>query len=164
VQLQKIVSAALVAAALGGAGGALAATSVSNDLTVKLTIDGTCSVAPAILTFNNPGNLASDVFAEQDVLVNCTSGIGYSVGFGGGSYMVGAQRRMKHANSNNFITYEIFQDQARSIPLAMTGAGLVTGKLGDGTDQPVTVYGRVEAQQAPSIGEYTDTVHVTVTY
>jgi len=164
MKLQHSITAACVAATSFGLGaGALAATTVSNTLTVQLELVPTCSVQPASLVFANPGSLSNAVTAEQNIQLRCTTGTSYTIGFGPGAHALGTQRRLKHATAAFYINYELFKTSNYTQPLGTSGNGIISG-VGNGNNQIIPVHGRVTAQNAPSIGTYSDSVQVSVTY
>ena len=68
------------------------------------------------------------------------------------------------ANGAQTITYGLYQDAARSNPWGNTIGTNTAAGTGTGSNQALTVYGRVGAQTTPSRGTYSDSVVVTVTY
>jgi spore coat protein U-like protein len=74
--------------------------------------------------------------------------------------------------TSNYVSYGLFTDSARSHAWTTStsttsctgGASTCVLGTGTGSNQTITVYGRIPAQTAPAIGSFTDTVTVTVTY
>ena len=64
----------------------------------------------------------------------------------------------------NTLGYKLFRDSGRTQNWGNTvGTDTVAG-TGNGTQQTLTIYGRVPAQTTPAPATYNDTVTVTVTY
>jgi spore coat protein U-like protein len=68
------------------------------------------------------------------------------------------------ANGAQTITYGLYQDSARSNAWGDTIGTNTESGTGTGSNQALTVYGRVGAQITSSPGSYSDAVVVTVTY
>jgi spore coat protein U-like protein len=92
--------------------------------------------------------------------VQCTSTTPYSVGLDSGTNASEGQRRMRLGATANYLNYGLYTDMARSHAWATTTSttsctsGTSTCYLGtgSGSNQSVTVYGRVPTQTAPSSG------------
>ena len=135
-------------------------------LTVTANDTNSCTISAGTLNFGNISSTASPVDASSDLIVNCSTGTGYTVGLNGG--LSGAsnptQRIMQFGVHQ--LTYGLYRDNQRSQPWGdTTGAGgnVVSG-TGDGTSHNITVYGRIAAQATPAAGTYQDYVIATVTY
>jgi spore coat protein U-like protein len=151
---------------------ALAGTATSN-LTVQLTITASCTINAATLDFgSNPGTtlVAANIDASSTVSVTCTSGSPYSIGMDNGANASGTQRRMK--TGANFLNYNLYVDAGRtnawttaaSNSTCTTANSCALG-TGNGSAQPVNIYGRVPSiGTAPPTGAYSDTVLMTITY
>jgi spore coat protein U-like protein len=129
----------------------------------SVTVEKSCNVAATNLSFGSTGSLRAPLAGQSSLNVQCSNGIGYSLGLNGGS--AGAidptQRKMKFGA--NAITYGLYQDAANARPWGTAGANLVSG-TGTSASQPYSVYGLVPAQATPPPGTYTDTIVVSVTY
>jgi spore coat protein U-like protein len=68
------------------------------------------------------------------------------------------------AKGAEIITYGLYRDTARTLPWGSTSGTNTVGGTGTGSNQALSVYGRVASQNTPSPGTYTDSVVVTVTY
>ena len=71
-------------------------------------------------------------------------------------------RALKHTAANAFVTYNLYDDQARVTPLAVNGT--IGPFTADGTAQTVNVYGRAFGESGLIVGSYTDTIAVTLTF
>ena len=129
---------------------------------VRAEVGPRCLISAQPVHFSPQGVLDGTVDAAGSVNVTCTPGTSYTVALDNGLTGSGpAARRM--TLGANWIGYGLYRDAARSL-LWGSGAGQTHGGTGTGAAQPVTVYGRVPAQQTPPPGVYTDTVVATIIY
>jgi spore coat protein U-like protein len=135
------------------------------------TILANCHLSATPLNFGSASLLTSNVDAIAMLTVQCTNTTPYSIGLDNGSNASGSQRRMVNG-ATNYISYNLYTDAARSSAWNTTtsassctggGSSCVLG-TGTGSNQSITVYGRVPPQVAPAVGTYSDTVIVTVTF
>jgi spore coat protein U-like protein len=140
-------------------GGTIATTSAA----ISGTVSPICSVTAGTLGFGAYSSSAA-ALAAAAVTVNCSSGGAYQVSLGAGSNSAGGTRRMA-GPASSFLTYQLFSDSARTVPW---GDGAVHGArvsgTGSGSNQSLTVFGRIPAGQNAVPGTYTDAVIVTVEY
>jgi spore coat protein U-like protein len=135
------------------------------------TILANCHMSATPLNFGSASLLTSNVDAIGTLTVQCTNTTPYSIGLDSGANASGSQRRMLNGASN-YISYGLYTDAARSAAWSTTtaasscsnGAGTCLLGTGTGTNQSVTVYGRVPPQVAPAVGTYSDTVIATITF
>jgi spore coat protein U-like protein len=158
---------------LGSAALAQAGTATAN-MAVQITITASCTINATTLDFlSNAGTVlvSSNVDAQANVSVTCTSGSPYSIGMNNGANASASQRRM--ISGGNFLNYNLYTDTARTAAWTTTtqtasctgGAGTCVLGTGTGSSQSVTIYGRVPSiGTAPPPGTYTDTVTMTITY
>ncbi len=161
--------------------GTVAAQVVSGSVDASITLEAACEVNGA------PGTSGVDfgtldygthptLFAQADgeisdngpgISVRCTPGTEYSMAFDGGQNSADANaalglRALKHTAANAFVTYNLYDDQARVTPLAVNGT--IGPFTADGTAQTVNVYGRAFGESGLIGGSYTDTIAVTLTF
>jgi spore coat protein U-like protein len=104
--------------------------------------------------------------ATTTFTATCTTGTTYdldlSVGSGSGATF--ATRRM--SSGADTLDYSLYTDAGRATLWGDgTSDGSVTaGSAGTGLPQTFTVYGRIPAAAAATIGVYTDTITVTATF
>jgi spore coat protein U-like protein len=123
-----------------------------------------CTVSATGVNFGSSGAITSNVDAAGTVSVQCTNSTPYTVGLNGGNSGATDPTQRKMAKASETITYGLYQNAARTQPWGSTvGTNTVAG-TGSGSNQALTVYGRVASQTTPSPGTYTDSVVVTVTY
>lgn len=159
---------------------AWAAGEIQGQMSVQITVGTGCTVTNGSQTggVNNFGSLTFGDYTNLDNTIDgrsvgnaggasfgleCSVGTNYSIAISGGASPNGSQRRMQ--NGGQFVSYNLYQDSARSVPWGDGGAtGTVLTGSGTGADEEVIVYGRVPAQATPAPGTYNDTVQVTVTW
>ncbi|KJC57351.1 hypothetical protein UP10_30360 [Bradyrhizobium sp. LTSPM299] len=135
------------------------------------TILANCNLSATPLNFGSASLLTSNVDAVATLTVQCTNTTPYSIGLDSGANASGSQRRMLNGASNH-ISYNLYTDAARSAAWSTTtsassctnGAGTCVLGTGTGSNQNVTVYGRVPPQVVPAVGTYSDTVIATITF
>jgi len=130
--------------------------------TVTANVISQCSVSATTLNFGTVGLLLANTDLTSTLTVQCASGVAYQVGLDNGQHASGTTRRM--TGPGGLINYELYRNSTRT---QRWGATLNTDTVvgsGNGSNQGLTVYGRVPPQTTPSAGTYNDTITVTVTY
>jgi spore coat protein U-like protein len=171
----RAVPAALTLFGLCLAPAAQAFTSTGN-LDVSATIETACSVSASPMAF---GIVLPGVVKETEAIVTavCTSGTTYTLDLGDGLNHIttggtGGQYRRQMAAAANRLPYVVYIDATRATQIDASAAGtlaynnLLTSTVGNGLDQPVTIYGRVVGAEsvAKVPGAYADTVVVTIAF
>jgi spore coat protein U-like protein len=128
------------------------------------TVLSNCLVSATGVNFGSSGPITSNVDATGTVTVQCTNSTPYTVALNGGNAGASDPTKRKMSKSAETITYGLYQNSARSQPWGSTSGTNTVGGTGTGSNQALTVYGRVASQTTPSPGTYTDSVVVTVTY
>ncbi|MGN6480863.1 Csu type fimbrial protein [Luteibacter sp.] len=147
------------------AGGTAAAATVAGPSTsVTASVAPKCTLATATdLNFGSvPGLLRTNTDQTSLIRATCTNRAAYQVGLSNGQNASGSVRRM--AGGGRFVTYELYRDAQRTL---RWGSALNTDTqpgTGSGSEQTLTVYGRVPIQSAAVAGTYSDVVTITVTY
>lgn len=166
---RQLFPAVLGIAAVCSAGSAVAATDTST-FQVLLTLTATCDVhttAPTDMDFGTAGLLDTAIDQTSTITVLCSDGTAYDVGIDAGANELTANdvntRRMVNGTTN-FVGYQLYQDASRSVVWGNTVGTDTLAGTGNGSNQALTVYGRVPVQATPAAGAYADTVVVTVTY
>ncbi|HET7371067.1 MAG TPA: spore coat U domain-containing protein [Gammaproteobacteria bacterium] len=165
---KRLLSLVIAGAFMVSTASALAATATAS-LNATATVVDACEVSAAALTFGDVNPLsATAVKSSADITVTCSNGTGYDIGLsvGSGTGATVATRIMTGgANGSDTLNYKLYSDDAYSVAWGDTAAtGTVSG-TGTGTAQTHIVYGLVPAgQTAATLGDYSDTVTVTVTY
>ena len=82
----------------------------------------------------------------------------------GNSNSNGTTRRMLKS-AGQYLTYALYSNAGRTTAWGDgTTYGAQVSGTGSGSNQSLTVYGRVTASQRPTPGSFTDTVVITMTY
>lgn len=138
---------------------------VSTPFTVSASISPECNLSTAdILDFGQfPGLPGPEVTASAAINMTCRLGTPWRMSLGNGLHAQGATRRMSNG-SGAFARYELYRDAAMTLPFGQTVNVDQQAGTGTGSNQSVTVYGRVPAAQSLTPGNYSDQVVVTVTY
>jgi spore coat protein U-like protein len=132
---------------------------------VSASLAASCDVSVSNMDF---GVIDTAIVAPVDqtatIEVSCTNASGYTVGIGPGLQPAGAGptgRRM--ANGTSLLAYGLYHDESRTSDWGLTPA-TVAGGTGTGGNQSLTVFGRIFGNQSASMGSYSDSVVVIVTY
>ena len=130
--------------------------------TVTAMVTSQCSVSASTLDFGTVGLLLANTDNTSALTVQCASGVAYQVGLDNGQHATGNTRRLQ--GPGGLINYELYRNSARTQRWGNTlNTDTVVGS-GNGSNQNITVFGRVPNQTTPSAGTYNDTITVTVTY
>lgn len=133
-------------------------------MTVTAEVAANCLISANPLEFGSydpvGANASSDLDGASSLDVTCTDGsdavIVFDMGTSGGS-----NRAMQ--NGAHQLNYELYSDAGRSIVWgALEADGL--DYTGTGTQEAVSVYGRIAAGQNVPAGSYSDSVIATVTF
>ena len=156
----------LAAAVLASAASVPFAATITGVLTVNASVQATCSVAAATLTFSQYQPTLGAQTASTNISVTCNSGSAYDVGLSGtpaGRTLTGG------VGGLDSLAYNLFQNAALTTLWGNTvgpGGDTVSG-TGNGAAQLIQVFGRIPdtaPNQATSTGAYTDPVTITITY
>jgi spore coat protein U-like protein len=138
----------------------------SSQFTVQITIAGACQVNSASnMDFGTHGVLNTNTDATSTVTVQCTNTTPFNVALnaGAGSGATVTERLMTGTGGAT-VGYSLYSNAARDAVWGETvGTDTVAG-TGTGAAQAFVVYGRVQPQNTPAPGAYTDTVTATITY
>lgn len=133
---------------------------------VSLTIVDQCLIGvDAPLAFPDHGILDEDDDASTTMTVRCTVRSPYTIGFSKGDNGADvAHRQMK--SGTDLVNYQLSKDSDFSTNWTNTvgAAGMFTNSSATGSDETITVYGRVPSYQNVAAGNYTDTVTATIWY
>jgi spore coat protein U-like protein len=167
VDVRTLGVVAIAAALLGGMAAPAAAATATANLTITATVTNNCTITTAPVAFGSydpvVANAATNLDSTGTVTVACTKGATATVGLSLGSNATGATRRLNDGVS--FLTYELYQDAARTTVWGDAGAGLFsTGAAPSKAPRDFTVYGQIIAAQDVPAGSYSDTVVATVNF
>jgi len=171
--MKKMMLIAATAAGLLIMGAASAAT-VTDTFQVTAAVKANCKISQATnMAFGDytPESVAKT--ATSTISVRCSKGAVYDIGLnaGTGSGATVADRKMTGGTGTDTLAYALYSNAARTTNWGNTvGTDTVTGTgtgLGIVAAQDYTVYGTLPdsvVNQAAPVGNYADTITVTVTY
>jgi len=166
-RMKNIVKTAAALALLAGASQAFAA-EVTDTIQVTATINSACTIdsaADLVFPATDTTTLASAAqTATADIAVTCSNGTAVQVGLSGGTSGDVNARVLTHTDGTSTLTYGLFTDAGLTTNWGNTPGNDTQDYASDGTTQTLTIHGQLDAQTAPIIGDYSDTVTVTVTY
>lgn len=141
-----------------------AAATATATLTVSANVISSCTVTNGTLAFGSYSPIATgNVDQTGTFSVSCTKGTGATVALGDGGNFLGGARRM--TNGSEFLIYELYKETARTNVWGSSGGALVTlANAPSNAAQPLTVYGRIPPGQDVGVGNFGDSVQITVTY
>lgn len=147
------------------AAGPADANTATSTFNATLTLQTSCQVASNnTLSFGTQGVLSANTDATTTFNVQCTNSTPYNVGLNAGTTSGGSTSTRLLTSGSETVAYKMFSDSARTTNWGNTvGTDTVAG-TGNGSQQTLTIYGRVPAQTTPGPATYNDTVTVTVTY
>jgi spore coat protein U-like protein len=169
--MKNALRLAVFAAVLAIAAPAAAAV-INSSFNVTATVAKTCEFQAAAVTdlafgAYDPLN-AAEVTANTSFQLRCTrlTPVTIDLGNGGASYSAGLTQRQMDDGAGNFLAYDL--DQVGSpwtAPWGTTAGGtaLAVTPASNGW-LSYTVYGRIRAGEAPTTGNYSDNVTITITY
>jgi len=158
-----MVCAALLAAV---APGVIAGTSTTT-FTVSATVLAACTMSATNMDFGDyDANSGTPNDTTSTLSVQCTNGQAYVVSLDAGttSGNTVAARNMTDGGSD-LLSYGLYTDAGRTSVWGdgTNGSSTVSG-TGNGSQQSLTVYGRVPISQLVAQGSYSDTITATVAY
>jgi spore coat protein U-like protein len=144
------------------------AASASASLNVSASVANNCSISTSALAFGVYDPLVAHASVNLDgtgtITIACTKGATSTIALNLGGNASGASRRMTDG-STNYLTYEMYQDSARSTVWGSSGAAQFTPPAAPTkAARNFTVYGRIPAGQDIPAGNYADTVTATVNF
>lgn len=164
--LMRLASAVAGVVALGISATTNAA-NVGTSFLVQANVAAQCSVTAADLNFGAVNPTGGNVDQTTTVTVKCTKNSAYDVALGGGTVAGSAVANRLMANGADTMAYQLYKDAGRTVVWGDAGAAQASGVgAGMGTNQVLTVYGRVPTGQTNlAVGSYSEpTMTVTVTY
>lgn len=156
----------VLAAAALAVPGMVSAQTTQDNFDVTITLDESCELttAPTDMAFGTVGLLNTNYAKTSTISVTCTSGAEYTLSLDDGANPDTTRRMLNGAT--NYVSYRLYSDSGHT---TLWGDGTTFGDAvsgtGNGQEQQVTVYGRVEAADnatTPPAGAYSDTVTVEV--
>lgn len=130
-------------------------------MAVALNVPVTCSVSANPLAF---GNFTGTSVGKTNFLnITCTNGAPYTIDLdaGAGAGATTSTRLLTNSSNSSYtLSYSLYTSSARTTVWAVGGRS----GIGAGTSQAVTVFSTMFANSNPYIGNYSDTIGVTVNY
>lgn len=159
---------------------ATAAAGVGNStLTAQTQVHANCSVSTTAVSFGNydpiVAHKTTDLNAIGAVTIACVKDTAPTIALGLGNNASGSTRRMRDTPSGDFLSYELYQPPNTTPAAACTFPGTtVWGSAGanlfsataatDKTARTYNICATIFSGQNPSVGSYSDTVVVTVSF
>jgi spore coat protein U-like protein len=135
-------------------------------LRIAAQLEASCTINVSNMDF---GMIDATITAPVDqiatITLSCTNQAGYAVGLDQGTHAsAGADLSRRYmANGAQLLMYDLYQDSARSIAWGLADGAVAAG-FGTGSDQAITVFGRILPHQNALSGTYTDSIVVVVSY
>lgn len=133
--------------------------------TARADLRASCSIVANDLAFGVHNNLTADITGTAALGLTCSANAAYTVRIDGGNTGNPADRRMRRGGIGaETIRYDLFQNSTHTQSWGNTPATSFGG-VGTGSPIALIVHGLVPGgQPTPSIGDYRDTVTVTLEY
>lgn len=159
----KSLKFALAIFALAPMAATYAATETGS-IAVSAEVAASCTLSTSPLAFGSY-TATDDLDATTDLSLTCSSGTTYDIALdvGTGAGATAAVRVMEDGSANP-LNYALYNDSGRTQTWGTTELTDTVAGTGTGSAETITVYGRVPQGQYQPVGNYTDTVNVTVTY
>ena len=100
--------------------------------------------------------------ARAELGVSCSRDLPYAIAFDYGQHAQGAQRHLSSGNSQ--VEYQLYSDAAHQHPIGPRGSGSELRGTGNGDQQRLPVYARLDVSRDAPAGMYTDVVRMTVVW
>ena len=141
------------------------AATATNTFAASIIIQSSCqAISTNALDFGTQGSLGASTDAQATFAIQCTSATPYNIGLDTGLTAGGTVATRLMASGSGTVAYKMYSDVGRTTNWGNSvGTDAVTG-TGTGSQQTLTIYGRVPTQSTPRPATYTDTVTLTVTY
>lgn len=145
---------------------AYAAGTATTNIAVTATVESACTISTTALAFPAfTGTAAVD--ATATLSMTCSNAAPYVValGAGTGTGATTTVRVMTGSVASSTLNYGLYSDAAHTTTWGDTSGTDTVAGTGTGAVQTLPVYGEIAANQLTSaVGDYTDTVAVTITY
>lgn len=136
----------------------------AGQLTVSVNIVASCrlSVDTAALSFGDVQQGTDGADGRTELGVSCSRDLPYAIAFDYGLHAQGAQRHMSNGNAE--VEYQLYSDAAHQHPIGSRGSGSELRGTGNGDQQRLPVYARLDVSRDAPAGMYTDVVRMTVVW
>ena len=143
---------------------AFAGTATAN-MSVSATVPATCTITTTNMNFGSYNSTQGNSRpAEADITVNCTGNTYATVSLNSGANSGADSQRKLQGSGTQMLNYDIFTDDYTTVWGDGTAGTVTRGFLSDGVANTLTAYGFIYPDQSVPVGNYSDTVTVTVTY
>lgn len=155
----------IIALLILSTGIAQAATETTSFTVSATVIDACQNLTAENINFGNYNPLASNnTDATSNVQITCTNNTSYSVALSAGASGSYNTRQLSDGGSNT-LNYNLYTNSSYSSVWGDgTGNSSTINQTGSGSQDNITVYGRITAGQSVANASYSDTINVTVTY
>lgn len=140
----------------------------SFSFTARAQVPDICTISTATdLDFGgNAGIISSNRDSTSAIGLACRVRSTWDVGLNNGINASGSVRRMRLGATSNYVNYELYRDNARSVRWGNTVNSDTFSGTSTAATTTLTVYGRVPGSPTQSVptGTYNDIVTITVTY
>lgn len=136
----------------------------TNEMPVMVEVINSCTIVAIPLIFTLPTPINGNVDRTTTITVSCPPNTAYTIDIDNGLHVQGANRRVKHAALNDYMTYNLYRDNPRSQVWGKGNTRNLAGNSGAGGAFVYTVYGRLNSKASAAAGQYRDMLTVTVNY
>jgi spore coat protein U-like protein len=143
-----------------------AGTGFASTFNATATNSPACTVNASEINFGVVDRLASAINATGTLQVVCTPGAPYTIAMNGGSTTGNIADRKMSVNGSGpgVIAYQLYLDNHRTVLWGDGVTGTVQPGTGTGGQQTPTVFAQVPVQANASVGNFQDTVTVTLSF
>lgn len=165
---QMIAAALFISVCLGTSG--LMAESSNHTLQVSATVASKCLMQGETLSFGTydpaSANNTAALNATGSLQIKCTRNTSATISMDSGQYAsqaAGTSRAMRSADGENYLSYDLYLDPARSTVWNDVNKAVYSAASG-GVTSAISIYGTVPASQDVGDGQYNDVVTITANF
>lgn len=163
MKFRRIASSTIVAGACALGASPCLAGKTTRTMPVSVQVVTSCTVSATPMAFS--GVLAFlDRDATATVQLNCSPNTAFRVDLDDGLNASATSRRVRSLTSANTLDYEVYRDAARTSRWGTGVASNVAGNSGASGTVMLTAYGRLQGGPGLFLGQYSDTLTVTVSF
>lgn len=140
---------------------------VTVNMPVSANVVPGCTISASTLAFGSAYTGAAVLNGTATVSYQCANGSTATIGAGNGlNYVSPARRMVRTTTPLDYINYYLYVDSNRTQAWGTTASSssYLFNVTGTGSAATITVYGQIPASQNVNIGNYTDTVVMTITF
>lgn len=165
---QIIVAALFIGVCLGTS--RLMADSTNQTMQVSATVASKCLMQGETLSFGTydpaGANESAALSATGNLQIKCTRNTSATISMDAGQYASqasGTSRAMRSTDGNNYLSYELYLDPARSSVWNNVNKATYSGS-GAAAPAILSIYGAVPSSQDVGDGQYNDVVTITANF